>query len=407
MATYAYRGRAGGGAVTGEIEADDRPAAVALLRGKGIIATSIEERKAKAAATSSFLSFGKQLGGKVKDKDLAIYTRQFSTMIDAGLPIAQCLGILAEQGDSKPLRDVTTRVAKDVEGGTTLADSFRKYPKTFNDLFVNMLAVGESGGVLDVVLQRLSAYIEKAAALKRKVKGAMVYPITIMSVAFLVIVFMMIFVIPTFAKMFVGLGADLPLPTKVVMWLSDFTQRYVVFIILGIFGGVYALKRYYATDQGSKVIDRILLKVPVIGTLIKKVAVARFTRTMGTLLASGVPILEGLLITARSSGNRVVEAAVMNARSAVMTGRTLADPLRSTPVFPPMVVHMINVGENTGALDQMLNKIADFYDDEVDTAVSALTSLLEPLMIVFLGVVVGGLVVAMYMPIFKMVTLVK
>jgi type IV pilus assembly protein PilC len=405
MATFAYRGRASGGAVTGEIDADNRLGAVAILRGKGIIATAVEEKKAKAAGGSLF--GGNKIGGKVKDKDLAIYTRQFSTMIDAGLPISQCLSILSEQSESKVLRDVTTRIAKDVEGGSTLADSFRKYPKTFDGLFTNMLAVGESGGVLDVVLQRLSGYIEKAAALKRKVKGAMVYPITIIGVAFLVIIFMMIFVIPTFAKMFEGLGAELPLPTKIVMWISDFTQKFVIFIILGIAAGIWALKRYYATDQGSKVIDTIMLKVPVIGTLIKKVAVARFTRTMGTLLSSGVPILEGLLITARSAGNRVVEAAVMQARGAVMAGRTLADPLRQTPVFPPMVVHMINVGENTGALDNMLSKIADFYDDEVDTAVTALTSLLEPLMIVFLGVVVGGLVVAMYMPIFKMVTVVK
>jgi type IV pilus assembly protein PilC len=407
MATFAYRGRAGGGAVAGEIEADNRLGAVALLRGKGIVATAMEEQKPKAASSGGLFNFGAKLGGKVSDKHLSIYTRQFSTMIDAGLPIAQCLGILSEQSESKVLRDVTARIAKDVEGGTTLADSFRKYPKTFDDLFTNMLAVGESGGVLDVVLQRLSGYIEKAAALKRKVKGAMVYPITIISVAFLVIIFMMIFVIPTFAKMFQGLGAELPLPTKIVMWLSDFVQKFIIFVIIGMAAVIWAIKRYYATDQGSKVIDRLLLKFPVIGTLIKKVAVARFTRTMGTLLASGVPILEGLFITARSSGNRVVEAAVMQARSAVMAGRTLADPLRSTPVFPPMVVHMINVGENTGALDAMLSKIADFYDDEVDTAVNALTSLLEPLMIVFLGVVVGGLVVAMYMPIFKMVTLVK
>jgi type IV pilus assembly protein PilC len=406
MTTFAYRGRAGGGAVAGEIEAENRLGAVALLRGQGIVATAVQERTPKAAGGGLF-SFAKKLGGKVKDKDLAIYTRQFSTMIDAGLPITQCLGILSEQSESKVLREVTARIAKDVEGGTTLADSFRKYPKTFDDLFTNMLAVGESGGVLDVVLQRLSGYIEKAAALKRKVKGAMVYPITIIGVAFLVIIFMMIFVIPTFAKMFVGLGAELPLPTKIVMWLSDFVQNFILLIILGIAGVIWALKRYYATDQGSKVIDALLLKFPVIGTLIKKVAVARFTRTMGTLLSSGVPILEGLMITARSAGNRVVEAAVMQARTAVMTGRSLADPLRSTPVFPPMVVHMINVGENTGALDSMLSKIADFYDDEVDTAVTALTSLLEPLMIVFLGVVVGGLVVAMYMPIFKMVTLVK
>jgi type IV pilus assembly protein PilC len=406
MATFAYRGRVSGGAVTGEIDADNRLGAVALLRAKGIVATAVEEAKPKAAG-SGFFSFGKKLGGKVADKDLAVYTRLFSTMIDAGLPIAQCLGILSEQSESAVLREVTARIAKDVEGGATLADSFRKYPKTFDNLFTNMLAVGESGGVLDVVLQRLSGYIEKAAALKRKVKGAMVYPLTIISVAFLIIIFMMIFVIPTFAKMFQGLNAELPLPTAIVMFLSDFTQRYIIFIVLGIAGIIWAFKRYYATDQGSKVIDAFLLKIPVIGLLIKKVAVARFTRTMGTLLSSGVPILEGLLITARSAGNRVVEAAVLQARNAVMAGRTLADPLRSTPVFPPMVVHMINVGENTGALDAMLSKIADFYDDEVDTAVTALTALLEPLMIVFLGVVVGGLVVAMYMPIFKMVTLVK
>jgi len=400
MPVFAYRGRSGGGVVVGEIEADDRPGAVARLRAKGVIATSVQERQAKAAAV-------KKVGGSVKDKDLAIYTRQFSTMVDAGLPIAQCLSILSEQSDSKTLRAVTTRITNEVQGGATLAESFKKYPKVFNDLFVNMLAVGESGGVLDVVLQRLSGYIEKAAKLKSKVKGAMVYPVTIIGVAVLVIIFMMIFVIPTFAQMFQGLGADLPLPTQIVMWLSNFTQRYIVVMVIVGAGAIYALKRYYATDQGSKVIDAFLLKVPVIGMLIRKVAVARFTRTLGTLISSGVPILEGLLITARSAGNRVVEATVMQARAAVTTGRTLSEPLKGSTVFPPMVVHMISVGENTGALDQMLQKIADFYDDEVDTAVTALTSLLEPIMIVFLGVVVGGLVVAMYLPIFKLVTLMK
>lgn len=400
MPTYAYRGRSGGNAVTGRIEADDRPAAVAALRARGVIATSVQERQVKAATT-------RKVGGSVKDKDLAIYTRQFSTMVDAGLPIAQCLSILSEQSDSKPLREVTGRIAREVEGGATLAESFRKYPKVFDDLFTNMLQVGESGGVLDVVLQRLSGYIEKAAKLKSKVKGAMVYPVTIIGVAALVIIFMMIFVIPTFAKMFEGLGADLPLPTKIVMIISNLTKKYIVFMILAVAGGIYALKRYYATDAGSKVIDAFLLKIPVIGMLIRKVAVARFTRTLGTLISSGVPILEGLLITARSAGNRVVEREVMGARNAVTSGRTLSDPLRGSTVFPPMVVHMISVGENTGALDQMLQKIADFYDDEVDTAVTALTSLLEPMMIVFLGVVVGGLVVAMYLPIFKLVTLMK
>ena len=400
MPVFAYRGRSGAGVVAGEIEADDRPGAVAQLRAKGVIATSVQERQAKAAAV-------KKIGGSVKDKDLAIYTRQFSTMVDAGLPIAQCLSILSEQSDSKTLRDVTKRITTEVEGGATLAESFKKYPRVFNDLFVNMLAVGESGGVLDVVLQRLSGYIEKAAKLKSKVKGAMVYPVTIIGVAALVIIFMMIFVIPTFAKMFQGLGADLPVPTRIVMFLSDFTQRYIVVMVIAGAGAIYALKRYYATDQGSKVIDAFLLKVPVIGMLIRKVAVARFTRTLGTLISSGVPILEGLLITARSAGNRVVEATVMQARAAVTSGRTLSEPLKGSTVFPPMVVHMISVGENTGALDQMLQKIADFYDDEVDTAVGALTALLEPMMIVFLGVVVGGLVVAMYLPIFKLVTIMK
>ncbi len=401
MALFAYKGRSGGGAVAGEIEADSRPAAVTALRAKGVVATSVEERKAKAAAAAT------KIGGKVKDKDMAIYTRQFSTMVDAGLPIAQCLQILSEQSDSKVLRDVTARIATDVQGGATLAESFGKYPKTFDNLFVNMLAVGESGGVLDVVLQRLSGYIEKAAKLKGKVKSAMVYPVTIIGVACLVIIFMMVFVLPTFASMFKNMGAELPLPTKIVMWLSDMTRKYIIFMVLGFAAGVYALKRYYQTDGGSMVIDTFALKVPVIGMLIRKVAVARFTRTLGTLISSGVPILEGLLITARSAGNRVVEKAVMHARQTVTAGGTLAEPLKSSPVFPPMVVHMISVGENVGALDTMLGKIADFYDDEVDAAVTALTSLLEPMMICFLGVAVGGIVVAMYLPIFKMVTLIK
>jgi type IV pilus assembly protein PilC len=402
MATFAYRGRSGAGVVTGQLEAEDRVSAVAQLRAKGVVATQVQEQKAKSATAA------RKLGrGKARDKDLAIYTRQFSTMIDAGLPIAQCLGILAEQSDSKVLRSVTAGIAKDVEGGSTLADAFRKYPKTFDDLFTNLLEAGESGGVLDVVLQRLSAYIEKAAALKRKVKSAMVYPITIISVAVLVVIFMMTFIIPTFAAMFKGLGADLPLPTKIVLWMSDFTRKWIILIGIVFAGIVYAIKKYYQTDHGSMAIDALMLKVPIIGMLIRKVAVARFTRTLGTLISSGVPILESLRITARSAGNRVVEKAVMQARTAVTAGRTLAEPLRNTPVFPPMVLHMISVGETTGALDAMLSKIADFYDDEVDSAVSALTSLLEPLMIVFLGVVVGGLVVAMYLPIFRLVTLVK
>jgi type IV pilus assembly protein PilC len=403
MAVYAYRGRSGAAAVNGEIEADSRPAAVAALRAKGVVATAVEERKAKAAAAAG----GQKLGGSVKAKEMAIYTRQFSTMVDAGLPIAQCLQILSEQSESKTLREVTAKIANDVQGGATLADSYGKYPKTFDNLFVNMLAVGESGGVLDVCLQRLSTYIEKAAKLKGQVKSAMVYPITIISVACLVIIFMMVFVLPTFANMFKNMGADLPLPTKIVIWMSDVTRRYIIVMLAVAAAGVYAIKRYYATDQGSMAIDTFMLKVPIVGMLIRKIAVARFTRTLGTLISSGVPILEGLLITARASGNRVVEKSVLHARQHVTAGGTLAEPLKTTPVFPAMVVHMISVGENTGALDAMLNKIADFYDDEVDAAVTALTSLLEPMMIVFLGISVGGIVIAMYLPIFKMVTLIK
>src|SRR5881296_2198163 len=353
MAMYAYRGRSGGEVVSGEIEANDRPTALTQLRARGVVATSVQERTAKPVGM-------KKIGGKVKDKHLAIYTRQFSTMVDAGLPIAQCLSILAEQSDSKVLRDVTGKIAHEVEGGVTLAESFRKYPKVFNDLFTNMLQVGESGGVLDVVLQRLSGYIEKAAKLKAKVKSAMVYPITIIGVACLVIIFMLIFVLPTFANMFRNMGADLPLPTKIVMWMSDMTRKYIIFMLAGVGAALWALKRYYNTDNGSMVIDTFALKVPVIGMLIRKVPVARFTRTLGTLISSGVPILEGLLITARSAGNRVVEKAVMQARQHVTAGGTLAEPLKSTPVFPPMVVHMISVGEHTRALDAMLSKIADF-----------------------------------------------
>jgi len=402
MAVFAYKGRSGASAVNGEIEADSRPAAVAALRSKGVVATQVEERKAKTAAATA-----PKLGGSVKAKDLAIYTRQFSTMVDAGLPIAQCLQILSEQSESKVLRDVTAKIASDVQGGATLAESFGKYPKTFDNLFVNMLAVGESGGVLDVCLQRLSTYIEKAAKLKGQVKSAMVYPVTIISVAALVIIFMMVFVLPTFANMFKNMGAELPLPTKIVIFMSDFTRRYIIFILVAIGAAIYAIKRYYGTDNGSMVIDTFMLKVPVVGMLIRKIAVARFTRTLGTLISSGVPILEGLLITARASGNRVVEKSVMQARTHVTAGGTLAEPLKTTPVFPAMVVHMISVGENTGALDAMLNKIADFYDDEVDTAVAGLTAMIEPLLMVFLGAVVGGFLVAMYLPIFSIAGAIK
>ena len=399
MAVFVYQGRSANGMQNGEIEAPDRSAAVGELRRRAILVTKIAE---KSAPRVTF-----KFGGKVSDKEMAIFTRQFSTMIDAGLPLVQCLNILAEQSDSKTLRSVTGQVARNVEAGSTLADALRRHPRTFDDLFTNLVEVGEAGGILDVVLQRLSAYIEKAAALKRKVKAAMVYPSAIIGVAIMVVIFMLTFVIPTFAQMFKDLGADLPLPTKVVLWLSTFVRTYILLIIAAMIGCVLALRSYYRTEGGRATIDALMLKLPIFGTLIRKVAVARFTRTLGTLVQSGVPILDGLRITARTAGNKVVEKAVLQCRAAVTEGKTLAEPLRVSGVFPPMVTQMISVGEQTGALDAMLSKIADFYDDEVDTAVSTLTSLLEPMMIVFLGVVVGGLVVAMYLPIFKLVTLVK
>ena len=399
MAVFVYQGRSANGMQNGEIEASDRSAAVGELRRRAILVTKIAE---KSAPRVTF-----KFGGKVSDKEMAIFTRQFSTMIDAGLPLVQCLNILAEQSDSKTLRSVTGQVARNVEAGSTLADALRRHPRTFDDLVTNLVEVGEAGGILDVVLQRLSAYIEKAAALKRKVKAAMVYPSAIIGVAIMVVIFMLTFVIPTFAQMFKDLGADLPLPTKVVLWLSTFVRTYILLIIAAMVGCVLALRSYYRTEGGRATIDALMLKLPIFGTLIRKVAVARFTRTLGTLVQSGVPILDGLRITARTAGNKVVEKAVLQCRAAVTEGKTLAEPLRVSGVFPPMVTQMISVGEQTGALDAMLSKIADFYDDEVDTAVSTLTSLLEPIMIVFLGVVVGGLVVAMYLPIFKLVTLVK
>jgi len=400
MPTFAYTGRGMRGAISGEIDASDRSAAVGELRNRSILVTKIQEKR----ATKNLLS---KFGGKVKDRELAIFTRQFSTMIDAGLPLVQCLNVLADQSESKVLRTVTAQVARSVETGSTLADGMKRHPKTFDDLFTNLVAVGETGGILDVILRRLSSYIEKAAALKRKIKAAMIYPAAIIGVAILVVIFMLIFVIPVFAKMFENLGADLPLPTKAVLWLSNFVQSWILLIIVGLIGAIYAFRQYYKTEAGKSTVDAILLKLPIFGTLIRKVAVARFTRTLGTLVSSGVPILEGLRITARTAGNKVVEKAVLQCRTAVTAGKTLAEPLRASGVFPPMVIQMISVGEQTGALDTMLSKIADFYEDEVDTAVGALTSLIEPLMIVVLGVLIGGLVVAMYLPIFRMVTLIK
>jgi len=399
MAVFTYQGRGPAGLQKGEIEAADRTTAVGELRRRSVLVTQIAEKTGPKAAAKA--------GGKVKDRDMAIFTRQFSTMIDAGLPLVQCLNILSEQSESKNLRDVTGNVARTVEEGSTLAESLRRHQKTFDDLYTNMVEVGETGGILDVVLQRLAVYIEKAASLKRKVKSALVYPSSIIGVAMLVIGFMLAFVIPTFAAMFKEMGAELPLPTRMVIGLSDFVRGYFWLIGLALGGAIYGLRSYYRTENGRSTIDALILKVPVFGVIFRKVAVARFTRTLGTLVQSGVPILEALRITASTSGNKVVERAVLQCRTSVTEGKTLAEPLKISGVFPPMVTQMVSVGEQTGALDAMLSKIADFYDDEVDTAVSTLTSLLEPIMIVILGVIVGGLVVAMYLPIFKLVTLIK
>jgi len=402
MPTYVFKGRNRlNEIVVGERVADTRDALRQILRREQVTLTSVKEKGREIGIP--------KLGGrkKVKSKDLSVFTRQFSVMIDAGLPLVQCLEILAQQQENKYFQQILLQVRQDVEEGSTLAAAMARHPRVFDQLYSNMVEAGETGGILDVVLQRLSQYIEKAAALKRKVKAAMIYPATIIGVAFLVVIFMLTFVIPTFASMFKGLGAELPLPTQIVLWLSDFVRGYILLIIAAIAGAVYALRRYYKTEGGRGTIDALALKVPVFGTLIRKVSVARFTRTFGTLVSSGVPILEGLRITARTAGNRVVEKAVMQCRAAVTAGKTLSEPLKASGVFPPMVTQMISVGEQTGALDAMLSKIADFYDDEVDTAVGALTALLEPLMIVFLGVVIGGLVVAMYLPIFRLVTLIK
>jgi len=338
----------------------------------------------------------------VREKDIIIFCRQFSTMIDAGLPIIQCLDILQAQQENKTFKIMLKTIKESVEGGQTLAEALRKYPKHFDDLFVNMVAAGEAGGILDTILRRLSAYMEKAAKLKAQVKGAMTYPIITIIVAVVVVAVILVFVIPVFEEMFAGLGGDLPVPTKIVVTMSEFVKTKILYIIIGLVIFGFAFRKYYNTNKGRIAIDTLSLKLPVMGLLLRKVAVAKFTRTMGTMLSSGVAILEALDIVAKTAGNKSIEGAIYNVRSAIAEGQTMADPLSATGVFPAMVCQMIAVGESTGALDAMLGKIADFYDDEVDQAVENLTAMIEPFMMVFLGIVVGGLVVAMYLPIFKM-----
>jgi type IV pilus assembly protein PilC len=341
-------------------------------------------------------------GGKVATKDLVVFTRQFATMIDSGLPLVQCLDILASQQENNSFKAILYKVKESVESGSTFADALGKHPKAFDDLFVNLVAAGEVGGILDTILNRLAAYIEKAMKLKKKVKGAMVYPTTIMAIAVIVVGVILVFVIPTFAKMFADFGGELPAPTRIVIALSSFLKKYILVLIGLAFGLKWAFSKYYATPRGRKQMDQLALRAPIVGPLVRKVAVAKFTRTLGTMISSGVPIMDGLEIVAKTAGNKVVEEAIYKVRQAISEGKTMAEPLAASGVFPPMVVQMISVGEATGAMDTMLTKIADFYDDEVDDAVGALTSMMEPLLMVFLGTVVGGMVVAMYLPIFKL-----
>jgi type IV pilus assembly protein PilC len=401
MPTFAYAGRTRAGqTVTGERVADSMDAAVASLRREQINVTKITPAKAEAEKKAKAGTVGK----KVAAKNLAVFTRQFSVMIDAGLPLVQCLDILGTQEEDKNFSAVILQTRSDVEAGASLADAMRKHPKTFDPLFTNMIAAGEAGGILDTILKRLATYIEKAVKLAGQVKSAMIYPVAVIVIAGLVVGVILWKVIPTFAALFSGLGAELPLPTRVVIALSDNLVRYFPFLLVGAGAAVYGFKSYYATDGGRHVIDSGVLKAPVFGNIMRKIAVARFCRTLSTLISSGVPILDGLEITAKTAGNAIVEDAIMSTRKSIERGETISAPLKETAVFPAMVTQMIGVGEATGALDTMLAKIADFYEEEVDAAVAGLLTLLEPIMIAILGVVVGGIVIAMYMPIFDLIS---
>lgn len=395
MPTYTYSARNAAGAIqTGEIDLPSREEVNRYLVRQRLIPIRIVEKKE---------AFSIKLGTGIKMRDIVILTRQFATMINSGLPLVQSLDILAKQSENKALSKVIEDVTYDVEAGNTLADALRKHPKVFSDLYVNMVAAGEAGGILDVILLRLATFLEKNDALVRKIKGAMIYPGVIFTVAIAAVAVLLIFVIPTFQSMFEGAGIPLPGPTLFVIFLSQLLQSYWYVFVGAIAAIIFGFRQVYRTDGGQLAIDSAMLKLPIFGDLLRKSAVARFTRTLGTLVASGVSILDGLEITARTAGNRVIHDAIMSSRASIAGGETIAEPLRQSGAFPPMVVQMINVGEQTGGLDEMLNKIADFYDDEVDAAVEALLSAMEPLMIVFLGTIVGGMIVAMYLPIFDMI----
>jgi type IV pilus assembly protein PilC len=401
MPSFEYTARnLKGDLVQDKIDLPSRDDVIAHLRKNRMVVVQVREAK-KGGGLGAFFQKG------ISTRDIVILTRQFATMINSGLPLVQALEILSQQTENKVLAEVTKAVVYDVESGHTLADALRKHPKAFSDLFVNMVAAGEAGGILDTILLRLATFLEKNDAIVRKVKGAMIYPAVIFSVAGIAVSVLLIFVIPTFQSMFASVNLELPLPTRIVIGLSNLLKNYWWAMIGGAGFAAYALNRYYQTAPGKLQIDKLLLKAPVLGDLLRKSAVSRFTRTLGTLISSGVSILDGLEITARTAGNMVIHNAVMESRASIAGGETIAGPLAKSKVFPPMVISMIAVGEQTGGLDEMLTKIADFYDDEVDAAVGALLSLMEPIMIVVLGVIVGGMVVAMYLPIFDMVNAVQ
>jgi type IV pilus assembly protein PilC len=395
MPTFEWKGMRGGQTQTGSLVAGTKAEAEAMLRRQRIEGPSIKE-KGKEIAVPKW-------GGRVPPTLVAIFTRQFSVMIDAGLPLVQCLEILGSQQEHKAFKRALLTIRQDVESGSSLADAMRKHPKVFNDLYTNMVAAGEAGGILDTILQRLAAYIEKAVKLNSQVKSAMIYPVAVISIACIVVTIILWKVIPVFAALFAGLGAELPMPTRIVIALSNFIADYWWLMSIVIVATIFSLRKYHATYRGKRVLDGLMLKMPIFGMLLRKIAVARFCRTLSTLTSSGVPILDGLTITAKTAGNSIVEDAIMATRKSVEEGKTISEPLGDTDVFPTMVVQMIAVGEQTGALDTMLSKIADFYEDEVDNAVAGLMKLLEPVLIAFLGVAIGGIVIAMYMPMFTLI----
>lgn len=398
MPTFKWKGKSRTGQILEGLElAESSEAAIAVLRRRQIQVTSIREKDKQ-------IPFLPKLPKGISQKQIAIFTRQFSVMLDAGLPLVQCLEILGSQEANHTFRDIITTVRADVESGAALNEAMAKHPKAFNDLYVNMIAAGEAGGILDTILRRLSTYIEKAVKLQQQVKSALIYPVAVIVIAIGVVWLILWKVIPVFAQLFAGLGGDLPTLTKVVVAASNFIGRYGIWVLLSLIPLGFAFRRYYRTHNGRRVIDGLQLRIPIIGVLLRKIAVARFCRTLSTLTSSGVPILDGLEITAKTSGNAIIEDALMAVRKSVEEGKTISEPLGDTGVFPSMVVQMVNVGEQTGALDQMLSKIADFYEDEVDTAVEGLMKLIEPLLITVLGAVIGTIVAAMYLPLYSILT---